>query len=83
MGISSMWQHLAGLKHVNEDPWIQPDQKPLSCTPISNTDNTSKSQLSTNNILPSKPHDKKSVSSEFLKMAASTFLTSRNNHLKI
>jgi hypothetical protein len=37
-------------------PWIQPDERLLSHAPISKTDGASKSQLPTNNILPSKPH---------------------------
>ncbi len=59
MGISSMWQCLAGLEHANGDPWIQSDQRLLSCAPISKTDNSTKSQLPTSNIsfLPSELHE--------------------------
>jgi hypothetical protein len=35
MGISSTWQCLAGFKHANGDPWIQPDQRLLSRAPVS------------------------------------------------
>jgi hypothetical protein len=55
MGISSTRQRLAGLKHANGDPFIQPDQRLLSCDPISEMGNTSKS----------KPQDEQSVSLEF------------------
>jgi hypothetical protein len=65
MGISSTWQRLAGFKHANGDPWIQPDQRPLSCTPISKMGNTSESQLTTAKFLPSESQDEQSVSSEF------------------
>jgi hypothetical protein len=65
MGISSTWQHLAGLKRANGDPLIQPDQRLLSRAPISKMGNTSKSQLPTAENLPSKPQDEQSVSSEF------------------
>jgi hypothetical protein len=65
MGISSTWQHLAGFKRANGDPWIQPDQRLLSRAPISKMGNTSKSQLPTAEFLPSKPQDEQSVSSEF------------------
>jgi hypothetical protein len=65
MGISSTWQHLAGFKRANGDPWIQPDQRLLSCAPISKMGNTSKSQLPTAKFLPSKPQHEQSVSSEF------------------
>jgi hypothetical protein len=65
MGISTTWQCLAGLKCANGDPWIQPDQRLLSCTPFSKMGNTSTSQLPTAKILPSKPLDEQSVSSEF------------------
>jgi hypothetical protein len=66
MGVSSTWQHLAGLKFANGDPWIQHDQRLLSHNPISDMGNTSKSQLPTNEILPSKPQDEQSVSLEFI-----------------
>ncbi len=65
MGIPSTWQCLAGLKHANGDPWIQPDQRLLSRAPISKMDNTSKSQLPMTKILPSEPQDEQSVSLEF------------------
>jgi hypothetical protein len=65
MGISPTWQRLVGLKHANGDPWIQPDQRLLSCTPISKMDNTSKSELPTAKILPSKSQDEQIVTSEF------------------
>ncbi len=65
MGISSTWQHLAGLKFANGDPWIQHDQRLPSGTPISDMGNTSKSLLPTNEILSSKPQDEQSVSLEF------------------
>ncbi len=66
MGISSTWQCLAGLKHANADPWIQFDQRLLSCTPISKIGNTSESQLPTAKILPFKPQDEQHVSLKFL-----------------
>jgi hypothetical protein len=65
MGVSSTRQHLAGLKRANGDPWIHPDQRLLSCAPISKMGNTSKSQLPMSKILLSKPQDEQSVSSEF------------------
>jgi hypothetical protein len=65
MGVSSTWQRLAGFKHANGDPWIQPDQRLLSHAPISKMGNTSESQLPMAKILPSKPQDEQSVSSEF------------------
>jgi hypothetical protein len=65
MGISSTWPRLAGFKRTNGDPWIQPDQRLLSHAPISEIGNTSKSQLPKAELLPYKPQDKQSVSSEF------------------
>jgi hypothetical protein len=65
MGISSTWQCLAGFKHANGGLWIQPDQRLLSRAPIGKMGNTSESQLPTAKILPSKPQDEQSVSSEF------------------
>jgi hypothetical protein len=69
IGISSMWQHLAELKHAYEDPWIQSDQRLLSCAPISKTDNSTKSRLPTSNIsfFPTESHEEQSFSLEFFK----------------
>ncbi len=85
MGIFSTWQHLAGLKRANGDPWIHPDQRLLSHGLICKMDNTSESQLPMTKILPYKPQDEQSVSLEFFKDGGFNGIepwSNVDNHLK-